>query len=48
MRKVLRISTFALTCAAAALLDGTAWAGTSAPAKKITFTATYAGQANVR
>lgn len=46
MRKVLRISTFALACVAAALLVGTAWAGTSA--KKITFTATYAGQANVK
>jgi hypothetical protein len=38
----------ALAAIAAALLVGTAWAGTSAQAKIITFTASYAGKANVK
>lgn len=51
MKQVLRVGVVALAAATAALLVGTAWASTSAvqaKSKKINFTATYAGVANVK
>lgn len=49
MKNVLRGGVIALAAVAAALLVGTAWAGTSAQAKKIvTFKAAYSGTAVVK
>lgn len=48
MRKFLRAGVVALAASTAALVVGTAWAGTAGEAKIVPFTAKYAGTATVK